>query len=306
VQQAKGLLTIQTNEIKYKKTGMSLLNVLTYIIWDIDPDIFTFPLIDHPFRWYGLFFASAFLISQQIMYFIYKKERRPIKEIDTLTIYMVVATIVGARLGHVLFYNPMYYFHNPHKIIMTWEGGLASHGGVIGILIGIYLFARKTNVSYFWALDRISIVAALTFCMIRLGNLMNSEMIGIPTNLPWAFIFTSKDNLPRHPGQLYEAIHYFMSFIVLFWAWYRQKDRMKNGFLFSWSLIILFSFRFIDEFFKINQEQFEDGMILNMGQILSIPFILTGILILILNTGKKQDTIPTDKIVVGGEEIRTE
>jgi prolipoprotein diacylglyceryltransferase len=126
--------------------------------------------------------------------------------------------------------------------------------------------------------------------MIRLGNLMNSEMIGIPTNLPWAFIFTSYDTIPRHPAQLYEAIHYFIWFIVLFWVWYKQKDSMKNGFLFSWSLIVLFSLRFIDEFFKMNQEQFEDGMILNMGQLLSIPFILIGIVLLIITTGKKQET----------------
>lgn len=285
---------------------MSLLNVLTYITWDIDPDIFTIPIINHPLRWYGLFFALAFLISQQIMYFIYKKEGRPIKEIDTLTIYTVVATIVGARLGHVLFYDPIQYFQNPHKIFMIWEGGLASHGGVIGILIAIYLFARKTNVNYLWTLDRVSIVASLTFCMIRLGNLMNSEIIGTPTNLPWAFIFTSTDNVPRHPAQLYESIVYFIWFIVLFLLWYRLKDRMKNGFLFSWSLITLFSLRFVAEFFKINQVEFEDGMILNMGQILSIPFILTGIVILILNIGKSRETISTDKIVVDGEEIRTE
>ncbi len=280
---------------------MILLNLLAYIVWNINPEIFTIPIIDHPVRWYGLFFALAFLIGQQIMYFIYKKENRLIKEVDTLTGYIVVATIVGARLGHVLFYDPIYYFHNPHKIIMIWEGGLASHGGVIGILIAIYLFARKTNVRYLWILDRMVIVAALAFSMIRLGNLMNSEMIGIPTNLSWAFIFTSTDNIPRHPAQLYEAIHYFMSFIVFFWVWFKQKEKMKNGSLFSWALIILFSLRFVDEFFKINQEQFEDGMILNMGQILSIPFILIGIVILILNIGKKQKTISTDKIVVDGE-----
>ena len=285
---------------------MSLLNVLTYITWDIDPDIFIFPIINHPLRWYGLFFALSFLISQQIMYFIYKKEGRPNAEVDKLTIYMVVATIVGARLGHVLFYDPIYYFQNPHRILMTWEGGLASHGGVIGVLIATYLFARKINVSYFWVIDRISIVAALIFCMIRLGNLMNSEMIGVPTNLPWGFIFTSKDNIPRHPAQLYEAIHYLISFIVLFWVWSRQKERMKNGFLFSVALIIMFSFRFVDEFFKINQEQFEDGMILNMGQVLSIPFILTGIVILILTIGKKQETVLTSRIVVDAEEIKTE
>jgi phosphatidylglycerol:prolipoprotein diacylglycerol transferase len=270
--------------------------MISYIIWDIDPNIFTIPIINHSLRWYGLFFAFAFLISQQIMYFIYKKEERPMKEIDTLTVYLIVATIAGARLGHVLFYDPVYYFQNPQKIIMTWEGGLASHGGVIGILIAIYLFARKTNVNYLWALDRISIVAAFTFCMIRLGNLMNSEMIGIPTNLPWAFIFTSRDNIPRHPAQLYEAIHYFIWFMILFWVWYKQRGSMKNGFLFSSSLVVLFSLRFVDEFFKINQEQFEDGMILNMGQILSIPFILTGVVLLILSAREKRETNSTGKL----------
>jgi len=285
---------------------MNLLNILTFITWDIDPDIFTLPIINHPLRWYGLFFALAFLISQQIMYFIYKREGRLIKEVDTLTIYTVVATILGARLGHVLFYDPIHYFQNPHKIIMIWEGGLASHGGVIGILIAIYLFARKTHVSYLWTLDRVSIVASLTFCMIRLGNLMNSEIIGTPTNLPWGFIFTSRDNIPRHPAQLYESIVYFIWFIVLFSIWFRLKDRIKNGFLFSWSLITLFSLRFITEFLKINQVEFEDGMILNMGQILSIPFILTGIAILILNISKKRPTISTEQIAIDRKEIRTE
>jgi len=282
------------------------LNVLTYIIWDIDPDIFIIPVIDHPLRWYGLLFALAFIIGQQIMYFIYKREGRPIAEIDTLTVYGVVATIVGARLGHVLFYDPEYYFHNPLKILMTWEGGLASHGGVIGVLIALYIFARKKEVSYLWVLDRISIVAALIFSMIRLGNLMNSEMIGIPTHVPWAFIFTREDTLPRHPAQLYEAIHYFLSFLILFWIWFKQKDYMKNGFLFGWALVIMFSFRFVDEFFKINQEQFEDGMILNMGQLLSIPFILTGVVLLIFTRGKKQATISIDNIVVEGEEIKSQ
>lgn len=281
---------------------MSSLNVLTYITWNIDPDIFTIPFINHPVRWYGLLFAGAFLISQQIMYFIYKKEGRSVSEIDTLTIYTVVATIVGARLGHVLFYDPIHYFQNPHKIFMIWEGGLASHGGVIGILIAMYLFARKINVNYLWALDRISIVCSLTFCMIRIGNLMNSEMIGTPSDLPWAFIFTSKDYIPRHPAQLYEAIHYFIWFIVLFGAWYTLKDKMKNGFLFGWSLIILFSLRFIDEFFKIDQVDFENGMLLNMGQLLSIPFMLTGVVILIFSKSKKEEVTPMDNLVIEGKE----
>jgi len=265
--------------------------MLTYIIWDVNPDIFTFPVINHPLRWYGLLFALAFLASQQIMYWVYEKEGRPRSEVDTLTVYMVVATIVGARLGHVLFYDPVYYFQHPLKILMTWEGGLASHGGIIGILIALYLFARKTQVSYLWVLDRLTIVVELTCCMIRLGNLMNSEMVGIPTDVPWAFVFSRIDNIPRHPAQLYEAIHYLISFALLFWIWWKQRATMKNGFLFSWALIILFSFRFVDEFFKMNQEAFEDGLILNMGQLLSIPFILTGVAILVFHSRKPGGTI---------------
>lgn len=281
---------------------MNALTTLTYITWNINPDIFTLPFIDHPLRWYGLLFALAFLISQQIMYFIYQKEGRPKRDVDTLTIYLVLATIVGARLGHVLFYDPVYYAQHPHKILMTWEGGLASHGGVIGIIIGIYLFSRKTQVSYLWVLDRVSIVAALAFCMIRLGNLMNSEMIGTPTSLPWGFIFTRQDEIPRHPAQLYEAIHYFMSFIVLFLIWSKQKDRMRNGYLFGWALVIMFSLRFVDEFFKINQENFEDGMILNMGQLLSIPFILTGLVILLSKSGSRSGNNSPGQILSGSGE----
>jgi prolipoprotein diacylglyceryl transferase len=240
------------------------------------------------------------------MYFIYKRDGRPATEVDTLTVYAVVATIVGARLGHVLFYDPIHYFQNPIKILMVWEGGLASHGGVIGILIAIYLFARKTNANYLWVLDRVSIVASLTFCIIRLGNLMNSEMIGTPTNLPWAFIFTRMDDVPRHPAQLYEAIHYFIWFIVLFLVWYRLKASMKIGLLFSWSLIMLFSLRFVDEFFKLDQVDFEGSMILNMGQLLSIPFILTGVLLLIFKVYNNQGTVPPDKISVDGHRIGVE
>jgi phosphatidylglycerol---prolipoprotein diacylglyceryl transferase len=285
---------------------MIFQNTFTYIIWNINPDVFTFPYIDHPLRWYGLLFAAAFLISQQFMYFIYRTEGRPLKEVDTLTVYTVVATIVGARLGHVLFYDPVYYFQNPHKIIMTWEGGLASHGGIIGILIAIFLFARRTNVSYLWALDRVSIVAAFTFSMIRLGNLMNSEMIGTPTDLPWAFVFTRVDSTPRHPAQLYEAIHYFICFVGLFWMWHKRRNKMANGFLFGWSLIILFTLRFVDEFFKINQEQFEDGMLFNMGQLLSLPFIVIGMLILIMSRGKRPEPFSPDELAVDPDKVGEE
>ena len=266
------------------------MNFLSYIIWDVNPDIFVIPYIDHPVRWYGLSWALGFILSNQIMNFIYKKEGRSITEIDTLTMYMVISTIIGARLGHCLFYDPVYYVHNPLRILAVWEGGLASHGGGIGIFIGTYLFARNTKVAYLWILDRLTIVAALTGCCIRLGNLMNSEMIGVPTNVPWAFIFTSVDDLPRHPAQLYEAIYCLILFVLLFWVWFKFRDRIKNGFMFGWFLIILFTFRFIDEFFKISQEAFEEDMILNMGQLLSIPYVMAGIIILVINSRKANPT----------------
>jgi len=271
---------------------MTFTNTLyTFITWDVNPDAFELPFLNFPVRWYGLLFALSFLLGQQVMYFIYKKEGRSSGEVDTLTIYVALATVIGARLGHVLFYDPVYYFHNPSKIIATWEGGLASHGAGIGLFIALYLFARKTKVPYLWILDRMTIIVASTGCLIRLGNLMNSEMVGVPTTMPWGFVFVLVDDVPRHPAQLYESICCFFLFIGLFSAWYKFKDRMANGFLLGCFLTILFSFRFIDEFFKINQESFEDGMILNMGQLLSIPFILAGIIILFLNKKKNQETI---------------
>lgn len=269
---------------------MNSPDILAYIYWNVNPDAFTIPFIDHPVRWYGLFFAGSLVISQLIMTHIYKKEGRTVAEVDTLAIYVVVATIVGARMGHVLFYDPVYYFQHPGDILKVWEGGLASHGGGIGVIAALYLFARKTKVAYLWILDRVVIVAALTGCLIRLGNLMNSEMIGLPTSMPWGFVFESVDNIPRHPAQLYEALFCFVLFVVSFVAWYKYRYRLQNGFLFSWFLILLFTFRFIDEFFKINQEPFEDGMLLNMGQLLSIPFILAGIAILVINARKKNLT----------------
>jgi prolipoprotein diacylglyceryltransferase len=149
------------------------------------------------------------------------------------------------------------------------------------------------------------IVVALTGCMIRLGNLMNSEMIGLPTSLPWGFVFTRMDNIPRHPAQLYEALYCFFLFVGSFWIWYKYKDTIKNGFLFSWFLIILFSLRFIDEFFKINQEPFEDGLLLNMGQLLSIPFVLTGIVNLLRTIRKDGATVSTGTILAEGEQRKT-
>jgi phosphatidylglycerol---prolipoprotein diacylglyceryl transferase len=260
---------------------------LSYITWNVNPDIFVIPFLNHPVRWYGLSWAFGFLFSQQLMYYMYKKEGRSATEVDTLTIYMVIAAILGARLGHVLFYDPIEYLHEPWRILAIWEGGLASHGGAIGILIAMYFFARKTNVKYLWIVDKLVIVSALSGCLIRLGNLMNSEMVGLPTTVPWAFIFTQIDNVPRHPAQLYEAIYCFVLFVFLFSMWYKKRNTIPHGVLFGWFLIILFSLRFVDEFFKINQVSFEDSLVLNMGQILSIPFVITGVIILLYTRSKR-------------------
>lgn len=253
---------------------------LTFITWDVDPDMFVIPFLNHPVRWYGLCWAVALLISQQIMYFIYQREGRSAKEVDTMTLYIVLGTLLGARLGHVLFYNPGHYLSNPVEILFVWEGGLASHGATIGIPLAAYFFSRKTKVDYLWVLDRLVIVSALCGIFIRFGNLMNSEIVGTPTDVSWAFVFTRIDDVPRHPAQLYESIYCLFIFIALFYTWHKYRGRFANGTLLGCFLIVLFTLRFVDEFFKVNQEAFEDNMMLNMGQLLSIPFVLCGIFIL--------------------------
>ena len=260
---------------------MSVNVLFSYILWDVDPDIFVIPLLDHPVRWYGLSWALGFLIGPLIMSHIYKKEGRPEKEVDSLTLYVIISAVVGARLGHVFFYDPIVFMNDPLSILRVWEGGLASHGAVIGILIALYFFAKKTKVPHLWILDRVVVVSLPAGVLIRLGNLMNSEMVGLPTSLPWGFIFTSIDNTPRHPAQLYEAIYCLILFVFLYYTWSKRRNEIKNGFITGWFLVILFALRFIDEFLKINQVSFEDNLVLNMGQLLSIPFVIIGIVILL-------------------------
>jgi len=266
---------------------MTFTTLLTFILWDVNPDIFTIPYLNHPVRWYGVSWALGFVLSQQIMYYLYTKENRLSKEVDDLTIYMVIGAIIGARLGHVLFYDPVHYLSHPWYILAVWEGGLASHGGGLGVIAAAYFFTRKTKTEFLWLLDKLAIVGALTGSLIRLGNLMNSEVVGLPTDVPWAFIFTRVDDLPRHPAQLYEAIYCFILFVILFGLWYAKREQLPNGFIAGVFLVILFTFRFIDEYFKVNQSDFEEGMVLNMGQLLSIPYVLLGIGILVYGTRKR-------------------
>ena len=352
--------------------------ILNYLLWSPDPDIFDIPLSfigleDRPVRWYGVLFAGGFILSQQIVFWIYRKEGRPEKDVEKITAYMVLATIIGARLGHCLFYNPGHYLSNPIEILKIWEGGLASHGGAIGILIALWYYTKKyPSYKLVWLLDRLAIVTALTGALIRTGNFFNSEMEGIEThsntgvvyaaftkdllnysdeiesvqivkggemvssepgrvpvtaiiqyksgvefdvekkyfvesNLKsaltrynevtqhidfadgqsLAYKYYTKDGqtfveiygvgIVRHAAQLYEATYCILLSLLLFWIWYKKRFTIPAGFNFGLFMFLLWSLRFVDEFFKMNQEAFEDSLTINMGQILSIPMALIGV-----------------------------
>ncbi|MCZ6898924.1 MAG: prolipoprotein diacylglyceryl transferase [Bacteroidetes bacterium] len=377
---------------------------LSFIVWDPNPDLFTWGGLI--VRWYGLLFASGFLIGQQIMFYIFRKEGKSEKYVEMLTIYMMLGTIIGARLGHVVFYEPGVYFANPIKILKIWEGGLASHGATVGILLALFLYVnydirltfswnfpfvkfkakkeKKEGQSYLWILDRMVILVALTGCLIRFGNFMNSEIEGIPTRSDYGVIFAraaekaildsnpaissveatknssekpdlegnpaislhinfKNENYPeqgiisfletqvkgiltrysnvthhikeptqdrlnyrlqktprgyeaeiithgivRHPAQLYESVSSLLLFVLVFYLWYRKKEKLREGQLFAIFLIILFGLRFFYEFIKENQVTFENNLVLNMGQLLSIPLIIIGVLILLrINKNKE-------------------
>ncbi len=269
------------------------------ITWNPNPEFISWGPLH--IRYYGLFFVGAFFASYYIFQYIFKREKVPLPLLDKLTINIAVATLIGARLGHCLFYEPGYFLTHPLEIILPMRfephfqfigyQGLASHGAAIGILIGIWYWCRKHKQNYLWLLDRIGIVVALSGVMIRLGNLMNSEIYGNVTTLPWGFIFTrAGETLPHHPTQLYEAFSYLLIFCLLFMLYKRKGTQLPRGFLFGLFLILLFSARFFIEFIKQPQEAFEAGMRLNMGQLLSIPFILTGIGLLWWSHRKKAQT----------------
>ena len=270
-----------------------------YIIWDVNPEIFS--IGSFSIRWYGLLFASGFLVGQRIMAHIFRKEGLKETLLDSLLLTMVITTVVGARLGHFLFYEPEVLFKNPLQVITPPFAGLASHGATIGILLGLYFYARAKKMNFLWVVDRIVIVVALAGCFIRMGNLMNSEIVGKVTDVPWAFVFTRNfefTQYPRHPAQLYEAIACVILCLVLFWMWNKRKTQTPQGLLLGIFLIWVFGLRFVIEFFKENQVAFENELPFNMGQLLSVPAIILGIVFLAYafkNKDKKQ-LIFTDKL----------
>jgi prolipoprotein diacylglyceryl transferase len=228
-------------------------------------------------RWYGLLFLSGFYIGLYFMQKVCKHENKPAEKMDTLLVYLIAGTTIGARLAHCFFYEWDYYSQNLAEIVMIWKGGLASHGGGAGVVIALYIFSRRhPEFSFSWLCDRIALPLVLTGAFIRLGNLMNSEIIGQPTNLPWAFVFDRVDQIPRHPTQIYESLWYLGTWLVGVFLYKKFKHHPPVGLLFGWVVGAIFTGRILIELIKENQEAFEANMTLNMGQWLSIPWLLVG------------------------------
>ena len=267
-----------------------MLSQLNYILWN--PDVEAFHLFGFSVRWYSLCWLIGLVLAYFIVQRLYKQQKIKDEYFDPLFLYCFFGILLGARLGHCLFYQPEYYLTSfKHFVEMIvpihfllgggWKfvgyEGLASHGGTIGLIVALYLYYRRTRLNLWQVLDNIAIATPITACFIRLGNLMNSEIIGKVTDVPWAFIFERVDKMPRHPGQLYEAIAYFVFFFVGIWLYRKHPQRVGTGFFFGLCLTLIFTFRFFIEYTKDIQVDFESGMPLNMGQILSLPFIAIGI-----------------------------
>ena len=278
-----------------------MLSHLNYILWN--PDVEAFHLFGFSVRWYSLCWLIGLVLAYFIVQRLYKQQKIKDELFDPLFLYCFFGILLGARLGHCLFYQPEYYLTSwQHFIEMIvpihflpaggWKfvgyEGLASHGGTIGLIVALYLYYRRTRLNLWQVLDNIAIATPITACFIRLGNLMNSEIIGKVTDVPWAFIFERVDKMPRHPGQLYEAIAYFLFFFVGLWFYRKRPQRVGPGFYFGLCLTLIFTFRFFIEYTKDIQVDFESGMLLNMGQILSIPFIAIGIYCM-CRKGKNQE-----------------
>lgn len=260
---------------------------LLFVDWAPDPAVFF--LFGNPVRWYSLCWVAALLLGYLNMGRLFRLQGVPQDKLDLVFVYCFVGVLIGARLGHCLFYEPAYYLAHPVEMLLpirriggSWRlvgyEGLASHGGVIGLLLALWLFCRRTGMSLLHILDNMGLITPLSAAFIRLGNLMNSEIVGLPTTLPWGFVFRNNGELfARHPAQLYEALFYLLLFFVFLAVQRRAFQRIGTGWFFGLCLTTIFTFRFFVEFLKDNQVDFEAYMPLNMGQLLSLPLVLIGV-----------------------------
>ncbi len=272
------------------------------IIWDVNPILLQ--LGERGVRWYGLLFALGFIFGIIIVTRMFQKEGVNKDLVDSLFLFVVVGTVIGARFGHVVFYDLQFYMEHPGEILKIWHGGLASHGGALGIIIALFFWSRKySKRSLLWIFDRVVVPTALAGMFIRLGNLMNSEIIGKPTEVPWAFTFVSEDMIPRHPSQLYEAIAYLGIFVLLFFLYWKTNTGNKPGRLFGIFMSLIFGFRMLIELTKENQVAFEDNMSMNMGQLLSIPLVIMGLYFVFRKVEEK--IYPATKPEVKGKTPKT-
>ena len=252
---------------------------MEHIVWNVDPvfiDIMGFQIY-----WYGVFFASAILFGLQVLKWAYVSENKDLSKLDPVLTYAVIGVIVGARLAHCLFYEPQFYLSNPLKILAIWEGGLASHGGGLGLLIGMFFYSRKYQIPFLWLVDRLTLSTALFAIIVRLANFINAEIVGIPTTASWGIVFSKIDLLPRHPAQLYEAFAYFLIFLLLVLTYIRTKKSPTPALLTGLFLTLTFTARLIIESVKTKQAAYSTDLMLNTGQLLSIPFISVGLGLLV-------------------------
>lgn len=268
---------------------MTNTNILL-IIWNPNPIVFS--IFSYEVRWYSIFWIIALAAGSIVVSKIFKQKNISDEKFSQLFIYSFVGIILGARLGHCIFYEAQYYIHHPleailpikiladGKIILTGYAGLASHGGTLGLIVALYFYHRKTRIGFLDILGIISIAAPLSAGFIRIANFMNSEIIGVETSLPWGIVFVQVDNIVRHPTQLYEAFAYFLIFIII-WYIYKRNINCKPDLFLGLCLSLIFTFRFFIEFIKERQVDFENNLRLDMGQLLSIPFIIVGVFIVI-------------------------
>jgi prolipoprotein diacylglyceryl transferase len=250
-------------------------SAVNHFVWSADPILLH--LGPFQLRWYGLFFVGSFFIGMALLRWIFRREKIPADDLDNLLLLSLLGTVIGARLMHCLAYQPDYYLSHPLEILKVWKGGLASHGGMLGMMVVLYGYARTHGLSYIWLLSRLTLPGMIVAASVRIGNFFNSEILGLPTDVPWAVIFSRIDALPRHPVQLYEAISYLLIFVVLLLIYLRTRPAFSARILPGVFLVLLFGSRFALEYFKTRQADYTTSLPWTTGQLLSLPMILLGI-----------------------------